>query len=438
MTILQARKSCNQPDSLYAYFVCFCGFLSILIAVGCSYSYGLLFPVLLDEFKEGKAKTALVGSLAYASGSLFGPVVGVLCDRFNHRSVAVSGSLIATAALAATSQAPNLTTMYFTFGLVFGFGSCCIFFVVLTIMPRYFIKRRSLAAGLVLMGPGGGLIVMSPIIEALLSVTTWRVTFLVMAGMLLLTCILSCSFVTDIGNDNDECIEDIPRLGRSSTHLCATLDFSYLRDKEFVIYLIASTTCFCGITVPLIHMARYCQERGIGAKRTSMMYFWNGISSVLIRALTGYVCDMKGLHPKWIMQTAVFIAGATTALSTLLYSYKQLLACYVAYGVADGAIISSMNILAMKTLSAKQRSQGFGFFHFCVAIALAVGPPFGGFLADLSGSYALTFYVAGSFHVLAGCIFFLSYCVKSTKVARENLNLLQVEKFLIVETVTVL
>lgn len=62
-----------------------------------------------------------------------------------------------------------------------------------------------------------------------------------------------------------------------------------------------------------------------------------------------------------------------------------------------------------------------------------------GFLADISGSYVLTFYVAGSFHVLAGCIFFLSYCIKSANVPRENLNdLLQLEKFLIVETVTVL
>ena len=57
---MQPRKSCSQPDGLYAYFVCFCGFLSILIAVGCSYSYGLLFPALLDEFKEGKAKTGKV------------------------------------------------------------------------------------------------------------------------------------------------------------------------------------------------------------------------------------------------------------------------------------------------------------------------------------------------------------------------------------------
>lgn len=62
-----------------------------------------------------------------------------------------------------------------------------------------------------------------------------------------------------------------------------------------------------------------------------------------------------------------------------------------------------------------------------------------GFLADFSGSYVLTFYVAGSFHVLAGCVFFLSYCIKSANVARENLNdLLQLEKFLIVEIVTVL
>lgn len=109
-----------------------------------------------------------------------------------------------------------------------------------------------------------------------------------------------------------------------------------------------------------------------------MMYFWNGIASVLCRALTGYVCDMKRVHPKWIMQAAVFVAGAAIVLSTLSYSYQQLMACFVVYGVADGAIISSMNILAMATLLPKQRSQGFGFFHFCVAIALAVGPPFGG------------------------------------------------------------
>ena len=78
------------------------------------------------------------------------------------------------------------------------------------------------------------------------------------------------------------------------------------------------------------------------------------------------------------MQVAVFVAGVTAALTTFTKSYNQLLACFVAYAIADEAIVSSMNIFTMATLSPKQRSQGFGFFHFCLAIALAVGPPFGG------------------------------------------------------------
>lgn len=151
-----------------------------------------------------------------------------------------------------------------------------------------------------------------------------------------------------------------------------------------------------------------------------MMYFWNGIVTVAMRALTGHVCDKDRSYPRLIMQVAVFVAGVTAALTTFTKSYNQLLACFVAYAVADGAIVSSMNIFTMATLSPKQRSQGFGFFHFCLAIALAVGPPFGGFLADVSGSYSLTFYIAGTFHTLAGCIFFLSYCITSPQIAPED------------------
>ena len=54
---LSRPKKIQQPDSLYAYLVCFCGVLCNLIMFGCSYSFGLLFPLLLEEFKEGKANT---------------------------------------------------------------------------------------------------------------------------------------------------------------------------------------------------------------------------------------------------------------------------------------------------------------------------------------------------------------------------------------------
>ena len=168
-----------------------------------------------------------------------------------------------------TSQAPNLTLMYFTFGLAFGFGCCCLYFVSVTIIPKYFLKRRALATGFVIMGPGAGLFVMSPIIQTLLNATTsWRMTLIIMAGITSVTCLLPCSFGTNIANDkcqintsadkNCEVRSSLVALataGRvSSSQLCSTLSFSYLKNKEFVIYVIAGVICFCGMTVPNVHM----------------------------------------------------------------------------------------------------------------------------------------------------------------------------------------
>ena len=49
-------------DSAYSWLVCFSASMSLVIALGLPYSYGVLFPVLLEEFKESKAKTGQLHS----------------------------------------------------------------------------------------------------------------------------------------------------------------------------------------------------------------------------------------------------------------------------------------------------------------------------------------------------------------------------------------
>jgi MCP family monocarboxylic acid transporter-like MFS transporter 10 len=48
---LYARDGCR------AWIVCICAAFSNILIFGCSVTFGVVFPVLLDEFKEGKAKT---------------------------------------------------------------------------------------------------------------------------------------------------------------------------------------------------------------------------------------------------------------------------------------------------------------------------------------------------------------------------------------------
>ena len=60
--LLRRGKSANQKpyrqqDSAYSWLVCISGLLANALILGVSYSYGVLFPVFLKEFQEGKAKT---------------------------------------------------------------------------------------------------------------------------------------------------------------------------------------------------------------------------------------------------------------------------------------------------------------------------------------------------------------------------------------------
>lgn len=126
------------------------------------------------------------------------------------------------------------------------------FFVVLIILQRYFIKRRSFVTGLAVTGPGGGLLIMSPVIQALLNNTSWRMTFMFMAAIVFLTCILSCSFDPNVATRSEP--EETQRNSERELQRSSCINVSYLRNKEYLVYLVASSTVFLGIAIPIVHL----------------------------------------------------------------------------------------------------------------------------------------------------------------------------------------
>ena len=53
--------------------------------------------------------------------------------------------------------------MFLTYGGIFGFGFSLVFIAVFEIVPRYFVKYRSMATGIIAMSTGGALVVMTPV-----------------------------------------------------------------------------------------------------------------------------------------------------------------------------------------------------------------------------------------------------------------------------------
>lgn len=50
-------KKLRQPDSYWSWIVCAVGAISDVIVLGSAYCFGMIFPHLLEEFKQGKSNT---------------------------------------------------------------------------------------------------------------------------------------------------------------------------------------------------------------------------------------------------------------------------------------------------------------------------------------------------------------------------------------------
>lgn len=192
--------------------------------------------------------SALVGSLAMVGLGIFSTLVAKVYNRIGPRATVIIGVIICSGALLATSQGNNIYLILLTYGVIFGFGSCFIFLPPYLVIPRYFVKRRSLAVGVVAMGVGGGLFVMSPIMTVLLDELGWRKTYMVLAGFVALSVPLICT----IQRLPPEKTEDVAE--RNVKGRCCESIWTVFRNKRFDIIFISMNLYYVVHYIPSVHM----------------------------------------------------------------------------------------------------------------------------------------------------------------------------------------
>ena len=193
--------------------------------------------------------SALAGSLALVGQGLYSPLVAKVYNRLGPRKTTLIGTIICSGGLIATSQGTNMYVIMVTYGVIFGFGSCFVFFPTYLVIPSYFFKRRSFALGLLAMGPGGGLFVISAIVEALLRVLDWRGTFMVLAGIVVVIVPLVCTIRRIPNLEENQEDNEVERKGTSCEGL-----FKPFRNKRFDIIVVSMNLYYVVHYIPLVHM----------------------------------------------------------------------------------------------------------------------------------------------------------------------------------------
>ena len=153
--------------------------------------------------------------------------------------------------------------LFFTYSLLFGLGSSCVFSAGLVVISQYFKKRQSLATGLLTGGHGGGVLIMGPTLEALIRAIGWKDAYRIMAGVAFVLCSLAITFDPNVEKDAEEKDkgerEEIKEGENDSlirTKMKKIFDFSVWKVPPVIAIVLAACVVEFGHFVPQIHLVR--------------------------------------------------------------------------------------------------------------------------------------------------------------------------------------
>lgn len=267
----------------------------------------------------------------------------------------------------------------------------------LIMLGTYFDKRRPLANGLAAAGSPVFLSVLSPFGQELLNRYGWRGGFLITGGLLLNCC--TCAAVMrplqrkkrTAAACSQELKEMLPPEAGQEKIICENnndkkptkkklLDFSVLRNKGLIIYIIAKFIVVLGLFVPTILLVNYAKDQGVPDKDAAFLLSIIGFIDIFSRPTCGLLAGLKWIRPKmaYFFSLALLFNGLTDVCSAKSTDYMGLVIFCVFFGLSYGMVGALQFEVLMSIVGTSGFSSALGLVLLIEAVAVLIGPPSAG------------------------------------------------------------
>ncbi|KAF2758814.1 MFS general substrate transporter [Pseudovirgaria hyperparasitica] len=294
------------------------------------FGFGLSFGVFQDYYSShppfaGANNIAAIGTTTTGILYMGTPLVIALCRRLPHaaRWFTLAGLLVASLSLAASSMCVTVPQLIAVLGVPFGLAGCFAFCPCIIYIDQWFIKRKSLAMGIMFSAGGFGGVVFPPLLERMLRELGFASTMQIWAGV---TCIATVPLAYYIK----------PRQIDTSDEHTGLLSMRCLGSRVFALYQLANLIQAAGYFLPAIYLPLYARV-ALNASDTQSV-----LALIVLNCATTIGCVAMGaLADHWHPTTcgAVSALGATLSTALLWGFSSSLPALYtfcVAYGLFAG------------------------------------------------------------------------------------------------------
>ncbi|XP_066932770.1 monocarboxylate transporter 10-like [Clytia hemisphaerica] len=425
------------PDKGWCWVMFFASCVLMFMVFGVHYTYGILYPNLLKEFKRGEGQTAWVGSLS--SGLLFlsSTLAIKCCDVTSVSTTLMLGAILSGTGLILTSIVQDFFALYFVYGVFFGVGTSLLYTPCLVMIGRWFKKYQAVTTGLAVASSALGAVVMCPLIQHIIIVNGLRrairmcgIAYLTIAGLCAL-CFKPFSKTTNESSTDtklkdhaSECLTDESHITDSEHDFKDnfTVNWTLFRSKKYVVFLIAMMLTNFAYYIPIIHLVNYATHNlQISPTNASFLISIWSISNIIGRMVYGKIISCVREHLIIVYQFSMFLSGVVSILTYFATSHWSLVSYVIAYGFLDGSFIGLLSLVTLDIVGARDFAQGYGIMLTSIGIPIAVGPPIIGMMNDsklLQPQFM--FVLAGSLFVIGSILINFTRMWHNQDLAQKN------------------
>lgn len=344
-----------------------------------------------QEFGWNRTEMAGATSLGAVLGAALAPFTGRAVDRFGARVTLVAGGLIVVAGCLFLANAQALAAFYVAFTTVRIADQGLIQVSASVTAGKWFARYRGRATGLVMLGNAGGVIVMAPLVQLVISAWDWRAAWIMLAGVMLVVGAIPALLLVrrqpeDLGLRVDGGTQagtldetDVAGEGRQ-VPLAGIIRAPTFWLILVSLFLVATATSGIGL-----HLVPHLTQQGLSAGAAVAAISVMSISGALAAVTCGFLAERT--PPKLLLVLAYLLAAASM---WVLMGADNLPETYL-FAVLQGIVGAGINTLA-PLLWADYYGRGslgsiFGVSRAAQVVGFAVGPLASAVVYDRTGSY---------------------------------------------------
>jgi MFS family permease len=384
----------------YGWVIVGTGTLCIFACLGFGrFAIGMLLPSMASTLPLSYSQMGFISTANFLGYLIAVLLSGFWAMKIGSRRLIFIALLITGISMTLMSQARSFSHVLVLY-MITGMGSGASNVPVMGLVSSWFSsKMRGKAAGFIVIGSGFAIVIsgkLIPFINRLRGPEGWRTSWMILSGTVVIIAVMSFLLLRDRPEEkklkpvgSDDVLTPVSHTGdMSRTNIY----------REGVMYYLGTIYFLFGYTYVIYAtfiVTALVRERGFSEGVAGNFWSWVGLLSLFSGPVFGTLSDRlgrkTGLIVVFTFQTLSYLLVASGLPGVFLYLSIGF------YGVVAWSIPSIMAAAVGDYVGARNAAAAFGLITFIFGLGQITGPAIAGLLAEKSGSFAGSFYMAAAF-----------------------------------------